>query len=194
MTGLGEEVDQIISKSPSTVKNLEELKANDWKIREGTAGKGTFTDRDNKIIYIDPNNKQNINYIVGAIAHEGGHAQYNFNPDYTSKDSFLSSTYKDEDAAMFAQIEARNEILANGGPDISNGYKTFQQYEGLYNKYKDNPDQAYQEIGNAYVENGNTSNTGEPYTIYYERLYYDQGRGSAWERRKFYKKHGKTRK
>ena len=141
------------------------MKANDWEILAGTAGKGTFADRDNKIIYIDPNNKHNINYVVGAIAHEGGHAQYDFKPDYTNKDSFLSSTYKDEGAAMFAQIEARNEILANGGPDISNGDKRLQQYEGLYNQYKGNPDQDYQEIGNAYVENGNTSNTGEPYTI-----------------------------
>ena len=154
----------------------------------------TALQQNNKIIYVDPNNKHNINYIVGAIAHEGGHAQYDFNPDYTSKDSFLSSTYKDEGAAMFAQIEARNEILANGGPDISNGDKSFQQYEVLYNKYKDNPDQAYQVIGNAYVENGNTSNTGEPYTIYYERSYYDQGRGSWFERRRFYKEHGKTKK
>ena len=109
-TGLGRDIDQLISKSPSTIKNLDEIRSNGWKIIYGKGGKGTYADR-NSIIYVDPNNKSNINYMVKVIAHESAHANYDFKPDYTTKESYMSSAFKDEGHAVFAYIKARNENL-----------------------------------------------------------------------------------
>lgn len=77
-TGLGEDVDSLVAKSPSFQKDLQKLKDDGWKVEYGKAGGGSFAERDSDPpkITLDSNLKGNPVAATQTLAHEVGHAIY----------------------------------------------------------------------------------------------------------------------
>src|SRR5438128_4430369 len=79
-TGLGADADKEVARSPKLVSNIQQLQANGWKIQYGDKDKGSYTDRDKKIIVVDSNEKGKTAQILQTLAHETGHARYKPDP------------------------------------------------------------------------------------------------------------------
>jgi hypothetical protein len=61
-----------INKSPTLSKQIATLKTSGWTFKYGEGGKGTFADRSDKTIVIDP--KMAGNHPQLLMSHEVGHA------------------------------------------------------------------------------------------------------------------------
>jgi type VI secretion system secreted protein VgrG len=176
-TGLGNDVDELAGKSPTLQRDLEQLKKDGWKIDYGANGGGSFADRSAKTITLDGNLRGNPAAATQTLAHEVGHARYNYVPDFSSKDAFVRGTLADEGAATMKNIEVRREILANGGPDIgiAGNPSNHAAYNSAYNQFLNdgNAGAARSSIGNIFGNGERTSTTGQSYADYYGG-WYDQ--------------------
>lgn len=79
-TGLGKSIDDEIAKSPKFKAKLKSVQNKGYTIKYGVAGKGSYCDKQNKVIVIDPNDKNNPNSVLQTLAHELGHADYEADP------------------------------------------------------------------------------------------------------------------
>ncbi len=186
VTGLGAEVDKIVNQSPSLKAKVAGLLAGDWKI-EGIATGDTECDKDAQIIRV--NTSESVNDQVVSVAHEAGHAAYEADPetpmDGLTKDDYVSENtmheLKDEGEATLSNIEARNEILENGGPDIgiAGNPDNHAAYQKSYDDYKDSDealarDKARAEIGDIFADGEEAGDTGQTYREYYGEWYEDK--------------------
>lgn len=174
-TGLGQSVDELVAKSPTLTKNLDELRAAGYQIRFGTPGGGSSIR--GKIITLDPNLKQNPKALVQTLAHEVGHAKHPKAIDTRSRQEFLNSMLDDEGAATLMNIQVQREIKANGGPDIGIAGNTgnHAKYNAIYDTYQRTGDRAkaIRDIGQVFGQGEKTSTTGQAYEQYYGG-WYDQ--------------------
>ena len=181
-TGLGADVDAIVNMSPTLKSKINELQGDGWEIvaRPGT---GSECDKTNKKVYID--SSQTDVGQVKSLAHETGHATYTADP-YTPMDgktkqeyvdANLNTAMKDEGEATLTNIEVRNEIKENGGPDIpiSGDPANHAQYEQSYEDSlaSGDRDAARQEIGDVQKDGEHTGTTHESYRDYYSKTYED---------------------
>jgi type VI secretion system secreted protein VgrG len=136
-SGLGQNVDDIAGKSPTLQKDMQELKEAGWTTQYGPNGQGSHADRDKKVITIDGKLKNDPAQATQVLAHEVGHAKYDYKPDYSSKQSYLRGAMADEGAATMKNIEVRREILANNGPDIkiAGNSANHPAYNAAYDQY-----------------------------------------------------------
>lgn len=176
-SGLGDDVDQVAGKSPSLQKDLKKLQDDGWKTEYGPAGGGSYADRSSvppKIV-IDGNLKGHPNEATQVLAHEVGHATYDFKPDTSSRAAYLDSTLSDEGAATMSNIRAQREIKAAGGPDIgiAGNSANHATYNAAYDQYQKDGDakKARSAIGAAFGNGEKTSTTGQTYTDYYGGWY-----------------------
>jgi type VI secretion system secreted protein VgrG len=183
-TGLGQDVDALAAKSPTLQGNLERLQAEKWTIEYGTAGKGSYCDRDAKTIVIDASEKGHPEQVIQTLAHESGHALYTPDPyvaptglskqEYVAKN--INSALKDEGEAALTNAQVRQEILNNGGSDIGIAGAQSSKYEELAAKYPDAADRdlARQKIGDLFAdgERPSTSPT-DTYRDYYSKPFSD---------------------
>jgi type VI secretion system secreted protein VgrG len=185
-TGLGGNIDSLVSKSPSLAKDVQSLLAAGWTFQYGPANGGTYTDVDNKTIVLDANEQSNLSEAAISVSHESGHA---LNPNAEVQMSGLTraeyvkqgtdAELKGEGAATLANARARDEILAAGGPDIGIAGGQSKKYDAIYQQYKAGKitrDQAEKQIAQAYGKGETTSNTNQNYSTYY-KSYYEQ----AWD-------------
>jgi type VI secretion system secreted protein VgrG len=174
-------IQAIIDKSPTLKADLEALDTQEWKVIYGSAGGGSYADRDRKVITIDGNERGNPVEAVNSISHEVGHAQYPYVPDVSSKAAFLSGTFADEGAATLKNIQAQREIMANGGPDIglAGNPANHAAYNAAYNQYLSdgNAAAARNTIGAVYATGERTSTTNQTYQDYYGD-WYDENYGN----------------
>jgi type VI secretion system secreted protein VgrG len=183
-SGLGDKADKIINQSPTLKKNLEQLQKNGWTVKVGDAGKGTFADRDKKTITVDANDKDKPATLAQSLAHETGHALYEKDPyvpptgltkeDYVSKN--VNASLKDEGEATMMNMQVRDEIKKNGGPDIGIAGTQGKKYQEIADKYPDakDRDKARQEIGDVFAGNEHPSNDAtKTYKDYYSKPYED---------------------
>ncbi|MFV8668207.1 type VI secretion system Vgr family protein [Ralstonia pseudosolanacearum] len=175
-TGLGDDVDALVAQSPSLQKDLLRLEKDDWKIKYGAPGKGSFATRgDEQTITLDGNLKGNALATTQTLAHEVGHATYAFKPDYSSKAAYVNGTLADEGTATMNNVKIQREILAKGGQDI--GIAGNSANHAAYNKAYDqflkdgNAEAARQAIGAQFGKGEITSNTHQPYADYYGSTY-----------------------
>jgi Flp pilus assembly pilin Flp len=179
VSGLGAGADKIVAKSPNLQGQVQNLLANGWTIKYGKPGKGSFTN--GTTITIDPSAKSSSKTAAQLLAHEAGHAM---NPAPTVGPSGLTraqyvqqntdASLMGEAGAVLNNIEARNEIKANGGPDIGINGKQDKKYEKIYKDYqagKITRAQAQQQIAQVWGANETTSNSGQNYRKYYEQFY-----------------------
>jgi uncharacterized Zn-binding protein involved in type VI secretion len=183
-TGLGADIDNLVAKSDTLNNNLQTLLNQGWTISYGTAGKGTFADRNTKQIIVDPNQSGNPADVVQSLAHESGHALYTPDPqvppDGLTKDQYVTQNtnrnLRDEGEATLMNAQVRNEINANGGPDIGIAGAKPNEYADIAannHEYADR-DKARQDIGDIFADNERTSNTNEKYRDYYSKQYKDE--------------------
>jgi hypothetical protein len=180
-TGLGADVDAIVNQSLQLRDDINALKAKGYSFQFGAAGGGTFTNRGNQIITVDPNGKGSPAYLSQLVAHEVGHAQYpqprDIPPKGLTHDQFIKANVdqhlRDEGAANFENCVAREQILAKGGTDIGINGTQQAQYLAIYADFKAGKitkDQAIDQMGQLFA-NETTSNTGENYRVYYGKEY-----------------------
>jgi type VI secretion system secreted protein VgrG len=179
-TGLGTDVDEILNKSPSLKAKMKALLDDGWTI-DAAPGNPVECDKEAKIIRIDTD--ESANEQVQSLAHEAGHAAYQTDPEVPMAgktkqeyvDANLMNDLKDEGEATLSNIEARNEILENGGPDIGIAGNTDNHpaYQESYDNYQESGDRdaAREEIGTIFADGEEAGDTGKSYRDYYSEWY-----------------------
>ena len=180
-TGLGANIDALVSKSPTATQNVQNLRAQGWTLQYGPAGGGTYTDVDKKVIVLDANEQSNPSEAAISVAHEASHALVPVKEvpasgltraEYIKQN--VEQELRGEAAATLNNAQARDEILSNGGPDIGIAGAQSKQYASIYKQYKAGKitrQQAEQQIAKAYGSGEKTSNTNQNYRKYYEQFY-----------------------
>lgn len=179
-TGLGADVDEIVNMSPSLKAKMKALLDDGWAI-DAAPGNPVECDKEAKIIRIDTD--ESTNEQVQSLAHEAGHAAYQTDPEVPMAgktkeeyvDANLMNDLKDEGEATLSNIEARNEILENGGPDIGIAGNTDNHpaYQESYDNYQESGDRdkAREEIGTIFADGEEAGDTGKSYRDYYSEWY-----------------------
>ena len=179
-TGLGDDVDKIASLSPTLTSKIEQLQKDGWTIKYRTDGKpGSECDKTNKVILIDPAEKGKPAAVTQTLAHEAGHATYTPDPYVPpaglTKDQYVqkntNSQLKDEGEATITNVEVRNEIKKNGGPDIGVAGAQSADYQKMVDENKGSRDDLRQKIGDKFADGETTSTTGQKYRDYYGDFY-----------------------
>jgi type VI secretion system secreted protein VgrG len=180
---LGKPADDLIAKSATLTKNLNELEADGWKVEIGKEGGGSYTDRGSKTIVLDPSQVASPEQMVQTLAHESGHAKYTIEPEVPmtglTKQQYVDANtnreLKDEGEATLTNAKVREEIQKNGGPDI--GIAGNQaKYDEIYKKYPDpaDRDKARQEVGDAFADGEHPStDPSKTYKQYYAKQFED---------------------
>ena len=193
-TGLGHDVDQLAENSPTLKRNLADLQEHGWRIKYGPSGKGSYTWRSRKEIVIDKDCQGNASLTVQTLAHESGHAKYT-RDSYVAADGKTRKDYvdanaqvdlKDEGEATITNIEVRNEIKENGGPDIGIAGAQSAKYDDAYQNaaaatQPAQRDKLRKEIGDIYKDGEHPStDPTKTYGDYYGEIYgkwYDEHEG-----------------
>ncbi|WP_368743222.1 type VI secretion system Vgr family protein [Enterobacter asburiae] len=175
-SGYGKDVDSLVDKSPTMKNDIATLKKRGWTFEEGEAGKGTFANRQKRVITVDKNELGNPNAVVQSLSHESGHALYEPNIDFSSRDAYLNSTLSDEGAATLNNIRVQREIIANKGGDIGIAGNTANQtqYNSIYDSLERGAikeSEARTQIGRIFGKGEQTSTTGQYYEDYYGGWY-----------------------
>ncbi|MBE3512804.1 type VI secretion system Vgr family protein [Enterobacter cloacae complex sp. I2] len=175
-SGYGKDVDSLVDKSPTMKNDIATLKKRGWTFEEGEAGKGTFANRQKRVITVDKNELGNPNAVVQSLSHESGHALYEPNIDFSSRDAYLNSTLSDEGAATLNNIRVQREIIANKGGDIgiAGNPANQPQYNRIYDSLERGAikeSESRTQIGRIFGKGEQTSTTGQYYEDYYGGWY-----------------------
>jgi len=182
-TGLGDDVDALVNKSPTLRDKLDRLQKDGWVIETQNGG-GTYADKTQKKIVVDIENASAEDQVQ-SLAHEAGHADYTVDPyvppDGKTKQEYVDANVKrdlkDEGEATLTNLEVREEILDAGGPDIgiAGNSANHPQYEQAYEDFKNggDRDKAREDIGGIFADGEQTSTTNESYRDYYSKTYAD---------------------
>ena len=175
-SGYGKDVDGLVDKSPTMKNDFATLKKRGWTFEEGEAGKGTFANRQTRVITVDKNELGNPKAVVQSLSHESGHALYEPNIDVSSRDAYLNSALSDEGAATLNNIRVQREILANKGGDIgiAGNPANQSQYNRIYDSLERGAikeSEARTQIGRIFGKGEQTSTTGQYYEDYYGGWY-----------------------
>jgi hypothetical protein len=143
-SGLGDEVDALVGMSPALAKCLESAEQNGWTVKFGKKGRGTRADLAAKVVLIDPEQKGDTKWLARSLAHELGHANYELEDHIDfgvlSKIEYIKqNTYRhlrDEAEATITELEVRDDLIHNGGPDMGIGGFTAQEKIRLWEKHK----------------------------------------------------------
>lgn len=145
VSGAGAKIDEMINKSPSLRQLWEDAKAAGWQIMFRDKG-GSAADPKDKIVWIDKTDIKDVKnfeiHMSSLLSHEIGHAGTPFQKTIEGvdvEDHVRRNTAKDmahEGAAAFHNARARDEIIANGGPDIGIRGGFDQEYIRIYEDYK----------------------------------------------------------
>jgi type VI secretion system secreted protein VgrG len=84
-------INAALAKSDALKTNIVKLQAAKWKIKLNAPGKGSFCDKVNKTIAIDPSDP--LADTLGGLAHESGHALYTPPPKPTVKNEASGLDY-----------------------------------------------------------------------------------------------------
>jgi len=167
------------------------LTSKGWKVRYSKPGEtGTFTDYTHKTVVIDAKYQADPVQSTRELSHEVGHAEKPLPPASFSgltRAQFIAKSTNavllSEGAATLNNAEAREELLANGGPDITIAGSESAQYDAIYKQYKAGKitrKQAEQQIAKLYGAKEINSNTNKNYKTSYEQHY-----AKEWD--KYYK-------
>ena len=173
-----------ITSSPILMDKLGSLLTDGWVIRYGTAGGGSFCDKEANEIVLDPNESGDHLAMTQTLAHEAGHATYTPDPyvapDGLTRDEYVAanvnSQLKDEGEATLTNAEVREEIMNNSGEDIGIAGTQTDDYERITDSYQNGDidrDTARQQIGDKFADGETTSTTNESYRDYYSQPYED---------------------
>jgi type VI secretion system secreted protein VgrG len=182
-----QEVIDMVLLSPTLTNQLRDLQDAGWTVEMGVPGEGTFASRDEHRIVIDPNGDSTPEGMTQSLAHEAGHAAYDLPPeippDGLTREEYVRQNtdrnLQDEGAATLNNIQVRDEISGNGGPDIgiAGNPDNGPAYEAAYQEYQQTGDAAAarESIGNTFGHGERPSTAPEmDYDEYYRRQYEDR--------------------
>jgi hypothetical protein len=164
----------LVRMSESLTEQLNQLLKDGWSVRRGPASGGFFADRVAKEIVIREGTAVSE---VGEMGHEVGHG-VGPEPPEISKNGLTEAEYvrqdvanrmADEGRAQFNAAKVRDEIVSNGGDDPGIPGQQQQQYQDIYDQYKNGnitQEEAEQQMAST-MENETTSTTGDNYRDYY---------------------------
>lgn len=174
-TGLGNDVDALVAQSPSLLGDLDALGQQGWSVDYGTAGAGSYANRQTKSIVLDGNLKGHAAQATQVLAHEVGHATYPYVADLSSKAAYVQGTLADEGAATLNNILVQKEIIAASGPDIgiAGSNSNHAAYIKAHDEYIKTGDAAAARnaIGTQFGQGEKTSTTNQSYEDYYGSWY-----------------------
>jgi len=184
-SGLGNEVDALVALSPSLQNDLDALKQQGWIVIYGRAGGGSFANRHEnlermlpaKSIVIDSDLQGRAEQLTQTLAHEVGHATYDYVPDLSTLNNYILNTYGDEGMAVMNEMRVRQEILTASGTDIGISGGNNNKYKFYYDRLDDlksgkiDLEATRNAIGAVYVQGGTTSTTRESYEKYHGDWY-----------------------
>jgi hypothetical protein len=127
------------------------------------------TERDAKIIYIEPDNADASS--SSQFSHEVGHAVLAWKPDWSSRDAYIRSACRDEGAALAENIRTREIVKQCLGIDI---HLTSADEDAMMEKYRElssHPPLNLTELGYFFCERNTVSGTGKNYIDYYGEHY-----------------------
>ncbi|MFV0384603.1 hypothetical protein [Paracoccus sp. (in: a-proteobacteria)] len=167
----GPEVAELAGKSPTLREDLVTLEQEGWTVHEGDPGGGSYADRTNRDIVIDPD--RSATDIVRSIAHEAGHAKDNTPADMSSREAYVDSALTGEGRATINNIRVQREIIETGGPDIGISGANGETYSKIYDQAVASGDfeQGAYEIGQVFKNGEHTSTNGQSYGDYYGSFY-----------------------
>lgn len=163
-TGLGADVDGIVSLSPKSVKRIKDVQDAGWTIRLGPAGEGTRTHRASRVITIAEDSS--AEHRASAVLHEVGHAH----PESEHPPTVVTYSgegraawavkcaqphFRDEGQAVFHEVEGLYEIADNGGPRILPASSKPQDYLDIYDQHlrgEMTKETAIHEMGQKYAD------------------------------------------
>jgi type VI secretion system secreted protein VgrG len=168
-SGLGNDADELIEKSPTLNEQLKKFKENNGTIKFGEKGSGSSYNPNRRTITIDGSCKEDPEAAVQSLSHELGHAHSTVPKSTASKEQFVKGYLNDEGEATLSNLKARQEILANDGPDIGVAGSQGSEYKKAYDGYLKDGDRekAREAIGKIFGEKEITSTTKQPYSKYY---------------------------
>jgi len=165
-----------IEKSPLLTQQIATLKSSGWTFNYGTPGKGTFANRANKTVVIDPQMADKPSVLLTLLSHEVGHA---IRPapaavpvGSLSKSDFVAQNVQgrllDEADATINNVKVQEELAKNGGPNIGIAGQQGAQYKQLLDT---DPATARDKIANLFADGEHPST--DPTSTY--RQYYSKG-------------------
>ena len=169
-------INEKLAKSDTLKTNIVKLQAAKWTIKVNKPGGGSYCDKVNKTIAIDPTDP--MEEVLGGLAHETGHALFSPPPKPTIKDTASGVDYVrrctevdfiDEGEAQFMACRAATDLHAKG--EKANVPADNGDFMAIYVRYTVGDlaeDAARKEMAKKF---GNliTSTTHESYLIYYGR-------------------------
>lgn len=185
LSALGDDaegVQALVDKAEPLQRQIEQLRMERWTVRyrqPSDVQPGSFADYPRREIVIDENYQGDINAVTQTLSHEVGHAIYGDGSDFNTKEAYVNSMLANEGAATMNNIQTREWIRANGGPDIgiAGNFSNHPDYEIAYNNYiRSDGDygKATGAIGNIFANGEHPS--GAPDKTYYQYYgdWYDQ--------------------
>ncbi len=170
-TGYGGGVDQIVNEPVRMHGFLIDLTVPDaegefWQFKYD---KRARTERDAKIIYIEPDKADASS--SSQFSHEVGHANFNWRPDWSSREAYIRSACRDEGAALAENIRTREVVKQCLGIDI---HLTSAEEDAMMDKYYEllsRPPLNLSELGYFFCERNTVSGTGKNYIDHYGEYY-----------------------
>lgn len=150
LAGFGQEVDALAQRSPSLTRMITDLRREQWTFSyKANRNLGAGTIREIRQITLGGANKGNTARSVYLLSHEVGHATNELDPAVwpkhrVSEEEFaalnLPRYMKSEGQAEMTALQARDEILKSGGPDIRKSIGFVTEYDnysrGIYEEYR----------------------------------------------------------
>jgi len=140
LSNFSPEVRALVKQSPTLSAQIAELEKKKFTIQAGKDGSGFWTNTATHTINIE----QPLDDAATAnrIAHEVGHATYDKpfpTHDYYSREAYVNdgvaASMRDEGAAQFNAALVRQEVRANGGPDIGIPGTQTDAYQKAYDDF-----------------------------------------------------------
>jgi hypothetical protein len=150
-TGLGDDIDALVNKSPDLVYKIQDLQRTNWRIGYSIGGGGHSNPFGNLITVNGL--ATSSEKIVDALAHEIGHCHPS-NPNRKRDESpfdkqwrkhsgdewidfHVEKMMRSEADAFISVLTARSQILDNGGPDIVSD-PVVRNMSPIFQRYRDN--------------------------------------------------------
>jgi uncharacterized Zn-binding protein involved in type VI secretion len=184
------DVKNAVAKSPTLSKQLKDLQEKGWKIEFGQAGKGTFANRAEKKIVVDPDQQGHVPDMLTSLAHEAGHASREkpkyIPPGKLSKEDYVNANVKeslrDEADATINNIVVKKELKDAGGPVIEIAGAKGAQYEKIFTDNGSDPAKARDKIADEFGTENPSNDPTKTYDEYYGKPYsdyYDKQKGTS---------------
>ncbi|WP_433711946.1 hypothetical protein ACQP2U_37880 [Nocardia sp. CA-084685] len=183
-TGLGSQVEELTTLSPTLSADVREILSDGWTIRYDDIGGGAYSNRQRREIVFDNRMRDgDPGPVVRALAHEVGHARraaYRPRPvryEGQSREMWVRESVfehlRDEGEAALVEAQVAREIAEAGGPRLRVSGRYGAQYEDIYERHMRGEltrDEARQQCARWYADESR-SGGGQNYRSYYEEIY-----------------------